>query len=62
MSDMANSPKVAGKAIIHRMVMPDHVPQHEAPGAREQAFAFSYGYIKALLQTVYGYHAVSPTA
>ncbi len=44
------------------MVMPDHVPQHEAPGASEQAFAFSYGYIKALLQTVYGYHAVSPTA
>ena len=44
------------------MVMPDHVPQHEAPGASAQAFAFSYGYIKALLQTVYGYHAVSPTA
>ena len=25
MSDMANTPRVAGKAIIHRMVMPDHI-------------------------------------
>jgi mannonate dehydratase len=43
-----------------RMVMPDHVPQHEAPGASDQAFAFSYGYIKALIQTLYGYDAVVP--
>jgi mannonate dehydratase len=34
------------------MVMPDHVPRHpDDPGGR-QAFAFSYGYIKALLQAV----------
>jgi mannonate dehydratase len=31
------------------MVMPDHVPYHDAPGAKEQAFAFAYGHIKALL-------------
>lgn len=32
------------------MVMPDHVPQHPAPGSDEQAFAFAYGYIRALIQ------------
>jgi len=34
------------------MVMPDHVPKHEADGARDQAFAFVYGYIVAMLQVV----------
>ncbi|SHM73482.1 mannonate dehydratase [Cyclobacterium lianum] len=34
------------------MVMPDHVPQHEAEGAGLQAFAFAYGYIIGLLQAV----------
>ncbi len=34
------------------MVMPDHVPKHEAEGARDQAFAFVYGYIIAMLQVV----------
>ena len=34
------------------MLMPDHVPSHpDDPGSR-QAFAFSYGYIKALIQAV----------
>ena len=32
------------------MLMPDHVPQHPAEGAGNQAFAFAYGYIKALIQ------------
>lgn len=32
------------------MVMPDHVPHHEAPGSMNEAFAFSYGYIKGLIQ------------
>jgi len=32
------------------MVMPDHVPSHPDPGARDQAFAFAYGYIRALIQ------------
>ena len=37
------------------MVMADHVPQHpDDPGGR-QAFAFTYGYIKALLQAVASY-------
>lgn len=34
------------------MVMPDHVPQHEAEGAGLQAFAFAYGHIIGLLQAV----------
>jgi mannonate dehydratase len=34
------------------MVMPDHVPRHpDDPGGR-QAFAFAYGYIKALMQAI----------
>ncbi|MFN4145702.1 MAG: mannonate dehydratase [Runella sp.] len=34
------------------MVMPDHVPHHHDEGSTLQAFAFAYGYIKALLQAV----------
>lgn len=32
------------------MVMPDHVPQHPDPESGRQAFAFAYGYIRALIQ------------
>ncbi|EON78167.1 Mannonate dehydratase [Lunatimonas lonarensis] len=31
------------------MVMPDHVPYSDAPGANLQAFSFAYGHISALL-------------
>jgi mannonate dehydratase len=34
------------------MVVPDHAPASDAPGAMEQAFAFQYGYIRAMLQAV----------
>ncbi|WP_154856310.1 mannonate dehydratase [Cyclobacterium xiamenense] len=34
------------------MVMPDHVPQHEAEGAGLQAFAFAYGHIIGILQAL----------
>jgi len=34
------------------MVMPDHVPSHEADENRDQAFAFVYGYIIAMLQAI----------
>jgi mannonate dehydratase len=40
------------------MVMPDHVPQHADPGARDQAFAFAYGYIKAIIQMMEGESAI----
>lgn len=32
------------------MVMPDHVPRHDDPESGRQAFAFAYGYIRALIQ------------
>ena len=34
------------------MIVPDHAPGHEAQGHFEQAFAFQFGFIKALLQAV----------
>jgi mannonate dehydratase len=34
------------------MVMPDHVPRHSDDKNQHQAFAFAYGYIKALIQAV----------
>ena len=34
------------------MVMPDHVPQHPDDPGSWQAFAHSYGYIKALLDSL----------
>jgi mannonate dehydratase len=34
------------------MVMPDHMPHHEDDPRQDQAFAFGYGYIKALIQAV----------
>lgn len=34
------------------MVMPDHVPKHAEDPGGHQGFAFSYGYIKALIQVL----------
>jgi mannonate dehydratase len=34
------------------MVMPDHMPRHEDDPRQDQAFAFGYGYIKALIQAI----------
>jgi mannonate dehydratase len=34
------------------MVMPDHLPRHDDDPGGDQAFAFGYGYIRALLQSV----------
>ena len=34
------------------MIVPDHAPQHEAPGHHEQAFAFQFGFIHAMLLAV----------
>jgi mannonate dehydratase len=34
------------------MIMPDHMPSHADDPRGLQAFAFGYGYIKALIQTV----------
>jgi mannonate dehydratase len=34
------------------MIMPDHVPAHSDPASSLQAFAFCYGYIKAMIQAI----------
>jgi mannonate dehydratase len=34
------------------MLMPDHVPQIEGDEGGRQAFAFAFGYIRALLQVL----------
>jgi len=34
------------------MLMPDHMPKHKGDPDGNQAFAFAYGYIKALIQAV----------
>lgn len=34
------------------MVMPDHVPKHDAEGSSAQAFAFAYGHIIGILQAL----------
>ena len=34
------------------MVMPDHVPMHPDDPERRQAFAYGFGYIKAMIQAV----------
>jgi mannonate dehydratase len=34
------------------MLMPDHVPVHPDDRGGSQAFAFAYGYIRALIQAV----------
>ena len=35
------------------MVMPDHAPRIEGDAGAALAFAFAFGYIKGLIQTVY---------
>ena len=34
------------------MCVPDHAPGHKEPGAGRQAFAYEFGYIKAMIQAV----------
>jgi mannonate dehydratase len=35
-----------------RMVMPDHIPHHDAPGSGLQGHAFAFGYIKGIIAAV----------
>ncbi len=42
----------AGSKKPRRDVLPDHMPRHEDDPRQDQAFAFGYGYIKALIQAV----------
>jgi len=49
MADVMRTLKQVG---YQYMVMPDHMPHHDDDPRQDQAFAFGYGYIKALIQAV----------
>ena len=48
--DMVRSIKVYGEVGYKWMIMPDHVPQISGRDPFMTAFAFTFGYIAALLQ------------
>ena len=50
--DMAKVMKTLKEVHYQYMVMPDHMPSHPDDPRSLQAFAFGYGYIKALIQAV----------
>ncbi len=50
--DFVEAIKVYREVEYDGMLMPDHVPHHHDDPKGEQAFAFCYGYIRALLQAV----------
>jgi mannonate dehydratase len=50
--DMFQAMKVYKEVDYPYMMMPDHMPRHANDPGGHQAFAFAYGYIKALIQAV----------
>ena len=50
--DMARAMRVYREIGYDGMIMPDHMPGHADDPRSLQAFAFGYGYIKALIQAV----------
>jgi mannonate dehydratase len=52
--DMAAVMRTLRDVAYPYMVMPDHMPQHTDDPGQQQAFAFGYGYIRALIQAVQG--------
>jgi mannonate dehydratase len=50
--DMLNVMRTLKEVDYPYMVMPDHMPRHPDDPNGRQAFAFGYGYIKALIQAV----------
>jgi mannonate dehydratase len=50
--DMAAVMRTLKEVGYHYMVMPDHLPYHDDDPRQDQAFAFGYGYIKALIQAM----------
>ena len=50
--DMLQVARTLHEVDYEYMVMPDHVPRHPDDPGGHQAFAFSYGYIKALLEAI----------
>ena len=50
--DMVMALKAYQETGYEYMLMPDHVPQISGPTPRHAAFAYCYGYIRALLQAI----------
>ncbi|MBI3473548.1 MAG: mannonate dehydratase [Candidatus Solibacter usitatus] len=50
--DFVQAMKVYKEVGYPYMMMPDHVPHHPDDPSGDQAFAFAYGYIRALIQAV----------
>ena len=50
--NMHRNMQVLKKVEYEHMVVPDHAPGHQDPESRRQAFAFDFGYIKAMIQAV----------
>ena len=50
--DMVMALKAYQETGYEYMLMPDHVPEISGPDARHAAFAYCYGYIRALLQAI----------
>ena len=50
--DMLSAMKVYKEVGYDGMLMPDHVPVIQGDSGGKQAFAFAYGYIRALMQTM----------
>jgi mannonate dehydratase len=50
--DMARVMRTLYEVKYPYMVMPDHMPRHTDDPDQQQAFAFGYGYIRALIQAV----------
>jgi mannonate dehydratase len=52
--NMVKAMRVYKEVGYDAMMMPDHVPLLEVPAGEAQAFAFEFGYIRGVLQAVYG--------
>ena len=50
--DMLQVARTLHEVDYEYMLMPDHMPWHPDDPRGDQAFAFGYGYIKAILQAV----------
>ena len=50
--DMLRALRTYKEVDYPHMIMPDHVPEIEGPHARRVGFAYTFGYIHALLQAV----------
>ncbi|MEE2658915.1 MAG: mannonate dehydratase [Candidatus Latescibacterota bacterium] len=48
--DMTANMRALREVGYPHMVVPDHAPSHGAEGSMEQAFAYQFGYIKAMIQ------------